>query len=576
MKDKFSDNTLNRDNLSERNQETVEIGKIKLLDVVALTQDVPEHDLKRGEVGTVVEILANGEAYEVEFSDDNGQMYKCLSFLASQLRVLHEEPVKTRRHHLTSNDREFLHIHAALAEEQLELREHWRSVTQTLNNTYEDQVEDIIKSIEDIRTSGEHDVYRGEDRMYECVSSSMFRMTRPLVKLIVRIPQLVSEIHTVPLLSNTDDRQEEFAVRIHTVNIDELEEYGRLPVHRRQLLENPDLLMEASEKEFDREFQSRLNRIYESAESDIQSEIQHHLGKTRYIDMSKCPYIALFFACYGGGNHDGRIMFFKKDELKSHGELTYPEYIDKTRFKNQQSVLFIPKDGYIKPSNENVMVIPKHLKIPILLWLDSNKDISNRTIYNDTLGLIENQKILEKYYDVYSKGVCSEYDHSLEAYQERIEKFDEAIDIVPLIIDIAENKKYNMLSKGHLDNDSLDPDIDSDNIGRSYIPAPYFLYFYRALTRRNKSTSNKKVDSNEIKLALEDLTYARYMTQFSTFCIRYSDEICLHEAVCYMLLGELEKSKQKFVEALEISEEFETPSRDEIMFYSKQLEDLGI
>ena len=89
--------TLNRDHLPEHNQESAEKGEIKLLDVVALTQDVPEHDLKRGAVGTVVEILANGEAYEVEFSDDNGQMYKCLSFPASQLGVLHQEPVSKSR-----------------------------------------------------------------------------------------------------------------------------------------------------------------------------------------------------------------------------------------------------------------------------------------------------------------------------------------------------------------------------------------------------------------------------------------------------------------------------------------------
>ena len=93
MKDKFSNNTLNRDNVPERDQEPTETGKIKLLDVVALTQDVPEHNLKRGEVGTVVEILANGEAFGVEFSDDNGQMYKCLGFPASQLRILHHEPI---------------------------------------------------------------------------------------------------------------------------------------------------------------------------------------------------------------------------------------------------------------------------------------------------------------------------------------------------------------------------------------------------------------------------------------------------------------------------------------------------
>ena len=93
MKNKFSDNTLNTDSVPEHDQEPTETGKIKLLDVVALTQDVPEHDLKRGEVGTVVEILANGEAFEVEFSDDNGQMYKSLSFTASQLKVLHQELV---------------------------------------------------------------------------------------------------------------------------------------------------------------------------------------------------------------------------------------------------------------------------------------------------------------------------------------------------------------------------------------------------------------------------------------------------------------------------------------------------
>ena len=94
MKNKFSDDTLNRDGLPKHNQEPTEKGKIKLLDVVALTQDIPDHNLKRGEIGTVVEVLANGEAFEVEFSDDNGQMYKCLSFLASQLRVLHQKPIK--------------------------------------------------------------------------------------------------------------------------------------------------------------------------------------------------------------------------------------------------------------------------------------------------------------------------------------------------------------------------------------------------------------------------------------------------------------------------------------------------
>jgi hypothetical protein len=42
---------------------------IELLDVVALTVDLPEYNLYRGQVGTVVELLAGGAAFEVKFSD---------------------------------------------------------------------------------------------------------------------------------------------------------------------------------------------------------------------------------------------------------------------------------------------------------------------------------------------------------------------------------------------------------------------------------------------------------------------------------------------------------------------------
>ena len=77
-------NNINSDGTEKHIDDT----KIKLLDVVALTEDIPEHNLKSGEVGTVVEILSDGDAFEVEFSDDNGQMYKSLSFTENQLEVL--------------------------------------------------------------------------------------------------------------------------------------------------------------------------------------------------------------------------------------------------------------------------------------------------------------------------------------------------------------------------------------------------------------------------------------------------------------------------------------------------------
>ena len=44
----------------------------KLLDVVALTVDLPQYNLWRGQVGTVVETLANGSAFEVELQHARG------------------------------------------------------------------------------------------------------------------------------------------------------------------------------------------------------------------------------------------------------------------------------------------------------------------------------------------------------------------------------------------------------------------------------------------------------------------------------------------------------------------------
>jgi hypothetical protein len=66
---------------------------IKLLDVVALTTDLPEYNLWRGQVGTVVEILAEGSAFEVEFSDRQGRTYESLALRPDQLMVLRYEPL---------------------------------------------------------------------------------------------------------------------------------------------------------------------------------------------------------------------------------------------------------------------------------------------------------------------------------------------------------------------------------------------------------------------------------------------------------------------------------------------------
>jgi len=63
---------------------------IKLLDTVALLEDLPARKLRAGEVGTVVEVLDPG-VYEVEFCDDDGQTYAQFALRADQLMPLHNQ-----------------------------------------------------------------------------------------------------------------------------------------------------------------------------------------------------------------------------------------------------------------------------------------------------------------------------------------------------------------------------------------------------------------------------------------------------------------------------------------------------
>lgn len=64
---------------------------IHTLDVVALTEDILDRGLRRGQVGTVVEILASG-VFEVEFVDNDGRTYASLPLKTGQLLVLHYQP----------------------------------------------------------------------------------------------------------------------------------------------------------------------------------------------------------------------------------------------------------------------------------------------------------------------------------------------------------------------------------------------------------------------------------------------------------------------------------------------------
>jgi len=71
-------------------------------DQVALTEAVPADGLVAGDVGTVVHIYDNGQAYEVEFATLRGHTVAVTTLLASQVRPVHRHEMTHARPLATS------------------------------------------------------------------------------------------------------------------------------------------------------------------------------------------------------------------------------------------------------------------------------------------------------------------------------------------------------------------------------------------------------------------------------------------------------------------------------------------
>lgn len=138
------------------------------------------------------------------------------------------------------------------------------------------------------------------------------------------------------------------------------------------------------------------------------AEIQHLGGKTNWIDFTRCPLVALFFACFGengAGCKVGRIIV-ARESLFDKGDIVEPKcerYIN----PRQRSVLVRSNSGVIGVDGANVRKIKvpldpqgktpidvhkERLNILMELEKDKEKDISILSIYSGILGHVRQQK----------------------------------------------------------------------------------------------------------------------------------------------------------------------------------------
>ncbi|MDE0158754.1 MAG: tetratricopeptide repeat protein [Candidatus Dadabacteria bacterium] len=188
---------------------------------------------------------------------------------------------------------------------------------------------------------------------------------------------------------------------------------------------------------------------------EVLTDLQHYGGETALIDFTRNISVALFFACEGSPDKDGRIILFYKSEAAEKKDVDYYstqendyEIIAPTgkhpRIIFQSSVFVHAAKGYIEPGKCKIIRIPKELKRELLDYLRNHFYIERTTIYNDIHGFIQSQKELTEA----EKKLYSGLKHQVKKNIEKAMKdYDEAIKLDPRCTEAYNNRGS---AKSHL------------------------------------------------------------------------------------------------------------------------------
>lgn len=66
---------------------------IKELDKIVLNKDIPEYNLKKGDIGTIVMVHIEGEGYEVEFMTLDGDTVSVETLKSSDIRKIRKREI---------------------------------------------------------------------------------------------------------------------------------------------------------------------------------------------------------------------------------------------------------------------------------------------------------------------------------------------------------------------------------------------------------------------------------------------------------------------------------------------------
>ena len=150
---------------------------------------------------------------------------------------------------------------------------------------------------------------------------------------------------------------------------------------------------------------------------DIFPLLQHFGFATNLVDFTTDVAVALFFACDGFPDEDGRIVICR---TRSH-ELVVPKE-PSNRVAAQKSIFVRPMNGIVDPFR--IVSIPSRIKGSALEYLAHIHGILPSTIYNDLLGFIKHRSLHGTAYTAFYRGLSyasnGDWENAVSAYSESI------------------------------------------------------------------------------------------------------------------------------------------------------------
>ena len=244
------------------------------------------------------------------------------------------------------------------------------------------------------------------------------------------------------------------------------------------------------------------NYTDETSDFNILVDIQRYGGKTNLIEFTTDYLIALFFACTGFPDQDGRVILQKTEEIKD--VIYHPRSKSQNHAIIQKIVFLRPPKGFIQPKASDVITIPHNLKQFILEYLQKAHGISTKTIYNDLYGFVMTHNIHHSAYTEFHRGLtwqhkgiaASTSEEKQNSYEKAIRHYTEALALKPDDAYIYYNRGFAYFNKGETDKAISDYSkaikFKSDNAEVYHHRG--FAYFNKGETDKAISDYSKAID----------------------------------------------------------------------------------